>query len=156
MYWLRTPSNSDITPTSTGALDESANTTSGTTESNEGTPTGTTLSVGGEVTTGAPMTASVTYTGTAYTPSTVTIKKGGTVTFTSATPNMWVASAQHPTHSAYSGTSRAEHCAASYSGAAPFDQCTQGSSFSFKFDKTGTFPYHDHVNASVFGKVIVE
>ena len=56
---------------------------------------------------GAPMTATVTYS-TSFSPATVTIRKGGTVTFTSGA-NMWVASAQHPTHTAYADSSLQEH-----------------------------------------------
>lgn len=103
-----------------------------------------------------PMSATVTYDGSSYSPSSVTIAKGGTVTFTSTAGNMWVASAIHPSHAAYDGTDRATHCAAGYSGPAPFDQCASGTSFTFTFTKTGSFPYHDHMNAGAFGKVIVE
>ncbi|RJR12813.1 hypothetical protein C4585_03135 [Candidatus Parcubacteria bacterium] len=101
----------------------------------------------------APSTASVTYNGTSYSPQTVTIKKGGTVSWSSTVPDMWVASAQHPTHTTYSGTSLQEHCA---DGATKsFDQCGRGTSYSFKFDKVGTWNYHDHVNASARGTIIV-
>lgn len=102
-----------------------------------------------------PMSASVTYNGTSYSPSTVTIKKGGTVTFTSTAGNMWVASASHPTHTGYDGTTRAAHCATGYTGPAPFDQCVAGTSYTFTFTKAGTWPYHDHINASAFGSVKV-
>ncbi len=102
----------------------------------------------------APMSATVTYSGSSFTPSEVTIKKGGTVTFNGPS-SMDVASGMHPTHTNYDGTSRATHCAPGYTGAAPFDECTQGSSYSFTFDKVGTWGYHDHNNESAFGKVIV-
>jgi len=42
--------------------------------------------------------AYVVYDGASYTPSSVTIKKGGTVTFTSTGPLMWVATDAHPLH----------------------------------------------------------
>lgn len=104
----------------------------------------------------APMSATVTYDGTKYSPATVTIKKGGTVTFTDTTSGtMWVASAMHPDHTGYDGTSRSEHCASGYTGEKPFDQCKKGKSFSFAFKKAGEFPYHDHASATVFGKVVV-
>lgn len=102
-----------------------------------------------------PMSATVTYDGTSFSPASVTIAKGGAVTF-SGTGEMWVASAMHPAHSGYDGTDRATHCASTYTGAKPFDQCAKGSSYSFTFDKTGSFPYHDHLNASAFGKVVVQ
>lgn len=105
----------------------------------------------------APMTASVVYDGASFSPASVTIARGGTVTFTdSAGATMWVASDVHPTHMNYDSTSREEHCAPGYAGAKPFDQCGKGASFSFMFDKAGTFEYHDHANSSATGVVIVE
>jgi len=68
---------------------------------------------------------------------------------------MWVASAQHPTHMMYAGTSRSEHCGGATETKA-FDQCRgETGSFSFMFDKTGTWAYHDHINASRFGRIVV-
>jgi len=97
----------------------------------------------------------VTYDGKTFSPSAVTIKKGGTVTWkNTSSGKMWVASAQHPTHTVYSGTSRSEHCPDTSN--TTFDQCEGGGDYSFTFDKVGTWNYHDHINAGVFGKVIVE
>ena len=101
-----------------------------------------------------PTTAIVTYDGNAFSPSEVTIKKGGTVTF-NGPATMWVGSASHPAHTGYDGTARDVHCASGYTGAAPFDQCASGTSYSFTFDKVGTWPYHDHRNSSAFGKIVV-
>ncbi|MEY4747583.1 MAG: hypothetical protein RLZZ416_632 [Candidatus Parcubacteria bacterium] len=103
----------------------------------------------------AQTSAAVSYDGKSFTPSTVTIKKGGTVTWNGPS-GMWVASGQHPEHAGYDETTRAEHCASGYKGPKPFDQCAKGASYSFTFDKAGTWSYHDHVNASAFGKVIVQ
>ena len=67
---------------------------------------------------------------------------------------MWVASAQHPSHTVYAGTARQEHCPDTADTA--FDQCAgESSGYSFTFEKVGTWNYHDHLNATVFGKVIV-
>ncbi|MBI5645006.1 hypothetical protein HY970_02800 [Candidatus Kaiserbacteria bacterium] len=105
-------------------------------------------------TSNAPMTATVTYNGTSFSPSAVTIKKGGTVSWrNSGSGQMWVASAQHPTHTVYDGTSRTEHCPNASNTA--FDQCAGGSSYSFTFNKVGTWNYHDHLNSSAFGSVKV-
>lgn len=102
----------------------------------------------------APMSATITYNGTSYSPSEVTIKKGGTVHWTNTSnEGMWVASAQHPSHTVYSGTTRQEHCPDT-SGTA-FDQCVSGNSFSFTFEKVGTWSFHNHLNASAWGKVVV-
>lgn len=102
----------------------------------------------------APLAATVTYSASGFSPATVTIKKGGTVTWKNQSGgNMWVASANHPTHTVYDGTSRAEHCSAPT--ATTFDQCKGGGDYSFAFTQAGTWNYHDHINASHFGKVIV-
>lgn len=102
----------------------------------------------------APMSESVTYTAEGFAPATVTIKRGGTVTWTNNGGGaMWVASAQHPTHTVYAGTSLSEHCGGTAS--ASFDQCGNGAAYSFTFDKEGEWAYHNHSNARHFGKVIV-
>ncbi len=104
------------------------------------------------------MSATVTLTDSGFLPATVTIAKGGTVTWVNQSGKpIWVASAMHPDHVVYDGTTRSGHCASSYSGAKPFDECTASTAdYSFTFDKTGTWGYHDHVNASHFGKVVVQ
>jgi plastocyanin len=86
------------------------------------------------------------------------IKKGETVTFKNQSSNsMWPASAMHPTHRVYSGTSLDEHCPDTTGTA--FDACKgflPGQSWSFIFNKTGTWKYHDHLNPSATGTVVVE
>lgn len=102
----------------------------------------------------APMTAIVTYDGVSFSPSAVTIKKGGTVAWNNeGTREMWIASAQHPNHTMYSGTSRIGHCPDTSKTA--FDQCAGGNNYTFMFDKVGTWNFHDHLNATVFGSVTV-
>jgi len=103
----------------------------------------------------AALSATVTYDGSSYSPASVTIKQGGTVTFTSSVSTMWVASGPHPTHTKYDDTARDVHCVAGYSGAAPFDQCIAGTTYTFTFNKVGTWPFHDHANATAFGSVTV-
>lgn len=96
----------------------------------------------------------VTYTAGGFSPSEVTIERGGTVRFVNESGGtMWVASAVHPAHAAYDGTSLAKHCAP---GATPsFDQCSAGDDYSFTFDTAGAWRYHDHTHASKTGTVIV-
>ena len=102
----------------------------------------------------APMSASVSYNGSSFSPVKISIKKGGTVTWTNTgDTSMWVASAQHPTHTVYAGTNLEEHCASGANDS--FDQCKAGDSYSFTFDKVDTWNYHDHLHASVFGSVEV-
>jgi len=116
------------------------------------TPTG---ELTGTVT--APKSVTVLYGADGFSPSTVTIKKGDTVTFTNnGGGDMWVATAQHPAHSGYDGTPLSTHCAAGYTGPVPFDQCAAGTSYSFMFNQAGTWNYHNHNNAADFGKVVVE
>ncbi len=78
-----------------------------------------------------------------FDPKTITIKVGTTVTWTNETDEqMWVASALHPTHLELPG----------------FDQLTssgKGSTYTYTFVKAGTWKYHNHVNASQFGVVVV-
>ena len=104
----------------------------------------------------APVSSTVVLSAGGFSPSTVTIAKGEKVTWTSSEGNMWVASAGHPTHTVYDGTSEADHCAPNYAGPIPFDQCASGTSYSFTFDKVGTWKYHNHANSAQFGTVIVQ
>ena len=100
------------------------------------------------------MVATITYDGTSFSPQTVTIKKGGTVSWNNeGTREMWVASAQHPNHTMYSSTSLAAHCPDTSKSA--FDQCAGGNNYTFTFHKAGTWNYHDHLNVTAFGSVTV-
>lgn len=99
--------------------------------------------------------ATVTYSSKGFSPSSVTIKKGETVTFVDeGTGKMWVASAMHPDHKAYDGTTLSVHCP-NTDGTA-FDQCATSGSYTFAFDKAGTWKYHNHVSSTHFGTIIVE
>ena len=64
----------------------------------------------------------------------------------------------HPSHVVYDGTGKDAHCAPSYTGAAPFDECGavgSSGSFTFTFTKSGDWKYHNHANAADFGTVVV-
>ena len=102
----------------------------------------------------------VTYTDTGFLPATITVKAGQSVTFVNQSANpMWVASAMHPTHTAYDGNNLAEHCAASYTGEKPFDQCASAAKdgfYTFTFSKPGSWKYHNHSVTGAFGTVVVE
>lgn len=98
----------------------------------------------------------IAYTDHGFSPNSVTVPAGTTVTFMNQTgENMLVASAPHPTHQAYDGTTMSEHCASGYRGPAPFDQCASGNGFDFIFLKVGEWKYHNHANAADFGTIIV-
>ena len=94
----------------------------------------------------------VTYTNSGYSPSALTIKKGEMVIFKNqSSQSMWTASAVHPTHRAYPTTGG---CLGS-----TFDTCTgiqSGGSWSFKFDISGTWKYHNHLNPGDTGTIDVQ
>lgn len=100
----------------------------------------------------------IAYSDTGYSPSLLTIKTGDTVTFKNqSAQNMWTASAMHPAHILYSGTSLSEHCPDVANTS--FDACKGiplGDSWSFTFTKVGAWPYHDHLHPTLFGKIVVE
>lgn len=143
------PTNQNTQPsaTQTGDTQQAPTNNSGTSASG-----GVSVSVGNT----PPMTATVSYNGSSFSPSSITVAKGGTVTFSDTAGSMWLASDPHPTHTGYDGTSRNTHCATGYSGPKPFDQCSTGSSYTFTFTKTGSFGYHDHMNSGAHGTVVVQ
>ncbi|MGE5541056.1 MAG: hypothetical protein ACM3TU_02100 [Bacillota bacterium] len=98
----------------------------------------------------------VTYTDTGFSPKTLNITVGTTVHFVNnSSHGMWVASAVHPTHAAYDGTTLQQHC----SNGSSFDECTstgKSGSYDFTFTKAGTFNYHNHVLANDTGTIVVK
>lgn len=93
------------------------------------------------------------YTSSGFQPSELAIQKGETVVWVNnASSSMWVASDRHPTHTNYAGTSLSQHCPSS--GTA-FDQCSSGERYSFTFEKTGEWSYHNHEAAREGGTVTV-
>lgn len=86
----------------------------------------------------------ITYDGKAYSPSQLTIKNGDVVVFKNASDTgFWPASAPHPAHTVYPEFDPKKSVAA-------------GQTWQFKFTKTGTWSYHDHLNPSAFGKITVQ
>jgi len=100
----------------------------------------------------------VTYTNSGYSPSTLTVQKGETVTFKNqSSRSMWPASDVHPTHRVYSGTSLSKHCPDT-TGIA-FDACKgflPGQIWLFTFNKADTWKYHDHLNPGNTGTIDVQ
>lgn len=97
-------------------------------------------------------------TSSGFNPDTLTINVSETVTFVNKdTVPHWVATDPHPGHDQYPeyfeqpvpvGCSRSK-----------FDACRglpQGETFSFTFNLTGTWTYHDHLNPLLKGTVVVQ
>lgn len=97
-------------------------------------------------------------TSSGFSPKTMTISRGEAVTFVNQkSTSAWPASDIHPTHTLYDGTSLSEHC--QDGSESSFDACEGLSSeetYEFTFDKTGEWKYHDHLNPSDTGTIIVQ
>ncbi len=88
--------------------------------------------------------ATVEITRAGFVPATIAVKKGTVVVWTNtdSLPHQ-VASDPHPNHDKLKGLFS--------------DPLTNGKSFSFTFNKSGTFTYHDHLNPLKFyGTVVVK
>jgi plastocyanin len=107
--------------------------------------------------TAASKNVTVTYGSNGFSPASVTVPVGGTVTWVNqGTDRMWVGSSRHPDHTVYDGTSTSQHCSGgTATSAAVFDQCSAGTRYTFTFTKAGTWYYHNHANAGHFGSVTV-
>ena len=88
-------------------------------------------------------TVTITITGSGFSPPSVTINAGDTVKWVNGdNRSHWPASDPHPQHTEYAG----------------FDSfgISAGSDWSFKFNNTGTWNYHDHQSPSKTGVVVVQ
>jgi len=88
--------------------------------------------------------ASVSITKDGFVPATIQIKKGSQVTWTNNDTNLHqVVTDSHPAHTNLKGLDS--------------DPLAAGESFTFTFEKTGTFSYHDEMNPlNIKGTVIVK
>jgi plastocyanin len=86
----------------------------------------------------------VKFTGTAFEPSTLTIKAGETVKFENKSgDDFWPASNVHPTHLLNPGFDAKKSIL--YRG-----------SYSFTFTKTGSWGYHNHLTPDIEGTIVVQ
>lgn len=86
----------------------------------------------------------VTYTDSGYSPTSLNIKAGETVVFVNeSSRSMWTASDPHPVHTDFSAFDARK----GYSS---------GQSYTFTFDKAGTYKYHNHLRSSDSGQIVVE
>lgn len=94
----------------------------------------------------------ITFTDEGFSPASLTVEKGTKVTFENASSTaMRPASDDHPTHGNYPATGG---CVGS-----TFDACEEllpGDTWIFPFDEVGTWDYHDHLNPSHTGTIVVE
>ena len=87
--------------------------------------------------------ASVTLTSSGFSPATLTIKAGTTVTWTNKSgSDATVNSNPHPVHTDYPPLN--------------LGSFSDGGTLSLKFDKPGTYGYHNHLNPSEKGTIIVQ
>lgn len=100
----------------------------------------------------------VMYSDSGYSPNELAIKKGDTVTFRNESAReTWPASAMHPSHTAYPGSSIQKCETEEMTGI--FDACMglkQGEEWSFMFGEQGEWFYHDHLRPDMFGKIMVQ
>lgn len=98
------------------------------------------------------MEKTVEITSAGFSPSSLTVSAGQKVKFVNKdTETHWPASDPHPVHTDYPGTGG---CIASV-----FDACAalaKDGEWGFVFNEKGTWRYHDHLNPSLKGTVIVE
>ena len=100
----------------------------------------------------------VTNTDSGFSPMTITIKIGESITFKNESSQaVWPASALHPTHTVYPG-SDIKKCGTAEESSI-FDACKgieKGEKWAFIFSSPGMWKYHDHLNPSHFGTIIVK
>ena len=79
-----------------------------------------------------------------FTPATITVKAGATVTFVNNGQALhWPASNPHPIHTGLSGFDARKGLAT-------------GETYSFTFLQAGTFGFHDHLNTRITGTIVVQ
>ncbi len=85
----------------------------------------------------------VRYTDTGFEPATLEVSVGTMVEFVNkSTKSMWVASNEHPAHSILPTFDE-------------FETVDFGGTYSYVFDKKGTWAYHDHIHPAAEGVVVV-
>jgi len=106
----------------------------------------------------SPQQFDVTITSLGFSPNSLTIKVGETVTWTNQdTSPHWPASVIHPFHTNYPG-SDINKCGTTEESTI-FDACdslSQGDSYSFTFNNAGSWEYHDHFQPGLKGTIVVQ
>jgi plastocyanin len=90
-----------------------------------------------------PKTVVVTRTAEGFKPSQILIRQGDSVRFVSdMQQDFWPASSPHPTHTLYQGFD-------------PGRPLRAGESWTFTFDRAGSWSYHDHLHPNAVGIILV-
>lgn len=146
VVWSKTsqaPAQIDETTATSKGTTNTTKTTAPKTNTTTGTIAPKTNTNPGNVTPQLP-TVQVSYTDQGFMPSSLEVRQGQTVKFMNvSTRGMWVASLPHPSHTLYP----------------TFDQKiegTRGEFYEFTFTKSGTWKYHNHVDPSKTGIIIVK
>ena len=99
----------------------------------------------------------IAYTDNGYSPGTLTISKGDTVTFKNeSSRDMWPATAIHPSHTVYPGSGIGK--CDTLKEANIFDACRRiapGGEYAFTFGEVGEWNYHDHLRSTNWGTITV-
>jgi len=107
------------------------------------TPAPATFSPGGETPGANIQVVEVDFNGSSFAPNTVTIHQNDYVFFKNkSTVDFWPASNPHPTHTDYPG----------FDAGKPIPP---GGEYKFQFTKIGSWGYHDHLDPSIGGTVVV-
>ena len=102
-----------------------------------------TLEGRGDSNTEYPLSGEIAFDGTEFEPKEVTIKLGGIITFTNnSNKDFWPASNLHPTHNIYGEFD-------------PRKPISPSESFTFTFEKSGVWGFHDHLTPTAKGTIIV-
>ncbi len=97
----------------------------------------------GHVMGGAPMPR-VRYTNAGFVPEKITVKVGTMVEFVNESDSpMWVASNEHPEHGLLPTFDQ-------------FETVDTGATYTYVFDQSGEWSYHDHINPALEGVILVE
>jgi plastocyanin len=106
-----------------------------------------------------PHIISVEMSSSGFSPSSLTINSGDTVTFLAVDDSdRWPATDIHPSHKLYPG-SDIQKCFSGEDMADIFDSCgiiSEGDGYSFTFNEIGIWSYHDHKAPSKKGTIVVE
>ena len=102
----------------------------------------------------------ITYSESGFFPAELVIQQGDTVTFRNdSSQKMWPATAVHPSHTVYPGSSIQKCFDEQAEKSVLFDACSdieEGQEWSFMFNETGSWSYHNHRRWSERGTIIVE